>query len=261
MTQPEAKPQVAVVTGAARGLGRTIAQSLLEAGYVVVAVDVDPAVHASAAALGPDVSSFDVDITDEGDVAAAFAQIRNEHGGIDLLVNNAAITAAQTSAALGGSLPELSVGQWRRVIDVNLTGTFICAREAALRMRSQSHGHIVNIASIQGLVPTRGFADYCTSKAGVIMLTRCLAGELATWRIRVNAIAPGPIRLPDSDPGAAADTLSGDWGTPEDVAAAVMFLASPAGRFVNGQVLSVDDGAALRFREPPAPGPSAGGRR
>jgi NAD(P)-dependent dehydrogenase (short-subunit alcohol dehydrogenase family) len=232
--------QVAVVTGGAQGIGLAIRTALAEAGAQVAVFDVDPP-------SGEDALFLKVDVTDEEQVRAGTAEVLDRYGRLDVLVNNAAITA-RFAHLFGQPVLEISVEDWRQVLDVNLTGAFVCAQAAARRM--ERGGRIVNVASVQGLVATGGAIHYSVSKAGLIMLTRCLAGELAQRGIRVNAVAPGPIALARTAPNTApVDTLSGAWGRPEDVAAAVTYLASPAAGFVNGHVLSVDDGVAVRYRD------------
>jgi NAD(P)-dependent dehydrogenase (short-subunit alcohol dehydrogenase family) len=200
---------------------------------------------------GDGALSLAVDVTDEAAVSAGLDAVELRWGVPDLLINNAAITASQHPGWFGRSVLDLPVDQWRRVLDVNLTGAFVCAQQAARRLVGAGRGGlIVNIGSVQGVRPTRGSADYATSKAGLVMLTHCLAGELAAHGIRVNAVAPGPIAPAGTEPGPSG-TLTGAWGTPDDVAAAVVFLASPGGRYVNGHVLTVDDGASVLLREPP----------
>lgn len=233
--------QVAVVTGGAQGIGLAIRTAMADAGARVAVFDVDADPTADEATL-----QVKVDVTDESQVRDGVAEVVDRLGRLDVLVNNAAITA-RLAQLFGQPALDVSVADWRQVLDVNLTGAFICSQAAARRM--ESGGRIVNVASVQGLVATGGAIHYSVSKAGLIMLTRCLAGELAQRGIRVNAVAPGPIALARTAPNTApVDTLSGGWGQPEDVAAAVTYLASPAAGFVNGHVLSVDDGASVRYR-------------
>ncbi len=236
----ELSGRVVVVTGGGRGIGAAIATALADAGARVTVLDVAP----------PSPSALAVDVTDENAVSAALDSVVARFGGLDLLVNNAAVTASQQPDWFGRPFLELPVAQWRRVLDVNLTGAFICAQQAARRMVAGDGGLIVNIGSVQGARPTRGSADYATSKAGLVMLTHCLAGELAPYGIRVNAVSPGPVAPAGAEPGPSG-TLTGAWGTPADVADAVVYLAGPGGRYVNGHVLMLDDGASVLLRDPP----------
>nr|WP_184829288.1 SDR family oxidoreductase [Jiangella mangrovi] len=245
---------VALVTGGGQGIGAAIASALMAGGARVAVFDV-----AAPLASSPDgaLLALDVDVTDEAAVSAGLDAVVARFGEPGLLVNNAAVTASDPDWR-GRPVLELPLAQWRRVLDVNLTGAFICAQQTARRMAAAGRGGlIVNIGSVQGVRPTRGSADYATSKAGLVMLTHCLAGELAPHGIRVNAVAPGPIAPAGAESGPSG-TLTGTWGTPEDVAAAVVYLAGPGGRFVNGHVLMLDDGASVLLRDPPARSDSFG---
>ena len=248
----ELSDRVVVVTGAGHGIGASIAEAFATSGARVALFDLDgPAAQSVAERIDAVALPLAVDVTDEEAVQRAMGQVVETFGGLDVLVNNAAITASRQPTWFGGPALDLPVAQWRRVLDVNLTGAFICAQQAARQMRDRG-GQIVNIASVQGIRPTRGSIDYATSKAGMIMLTHCLAGELAAHQIRVNAVAPGPIALdPAAEPGSSG-TLTGRWGTPRDVADAVLYLASPGAHYVNGHVLVVDDGTSIAPREAPA---------
>jgi NAD(P)-dependent dehydrogenase (short-subunit alcohol dehydrogenase family) len=246
--------KTAIVTGAAQGIGRSIAERLLRAGsHVVIAdIDSDSAIQV-ADQLGSDALACQVDVTDEEAVQNLVSTTLHHFGSIDALVNNAAITG-NSSLPHGGPILDISVGQWRRMLDVNLTGAFICAKYIGREMVRTGKGTIVNIASIQGVYATRNSGDYSTSKAGLIMLTRVLAGELAEAQIRVNAVAPGPIDTSEevsSVPARTSATLLGRAGLPDEVAEAVLFLVSDHSSFVDGEILMVDGGAGIRFRESP----------
>jgi 3-oxoacyl-[acyl-carrier protein] reductase len=239
----------ALVTGAARGIGRTIAEKLADEGADVALCDLQADWLEDAARsveqkgrralrLAADVS------TSEGadkTVAAVIAGL----GRIDILVNNAGITK-------DGLLVRMSDEQWDQVIAVNLRGTFLFTRAVARPMMKQRSGAIVNIASIIGLIGNAGQCNYAASKAGVIALTKSAAKELASRGIRVNAVAPGFIEskmtevLSEDVKGKMLEAIPmGRFGTAGDVAGTVVFLAGGASAYITGQVLSVNGGMAM----------------
>ena len=246
MTNPKYPQPVAVVTGAARGIGLGIAHWFLAHGYAVALLDRDAAELALAAAtLGQAerVQALVCDVSDPKQVAQAAQRIEDRFGRVNALVNNAGVAIFKT-------IGQTSFAEWREVLATNLDGPFICTQAFAPMMLKGSGGSVVNIASISGLRASTLRVAYGTSKAALIHLTRQQAVELGTQGIRVNAIAPGPV---DTDmaklvhtPAIRADYHDviplNRYGTVEEISAAVGFLCSPAASYVNGQVLAVDGG-------------------
>jgi NAD(P)-dependent dehydrogenase (short-subunit alcohol dehydrogenase family) len=230
---------VAVVTGAAQGIGQRIAEVLADAGYQLALIDVQPTEMDGALCLAGDVSS-------EHDVANAARAVLDAYGRVDVLVNNAGV-------ALISPAEETTPEQWRRVLEVNLTGPFLLCQAFGTAMLEQRQGSIVNIASVAGLMGVAERAAYNASKHGLVGLTRTLAVEWGGRGVRVNAVCPGWVKTPmdDASQGEGAYDDSditdhvplGRFATPDDVAQAVAFLADPArSAFVNGAALSVDGG-------------------
>jgi len=252
--------QVAVVTGASSGIGRACALALGAAGArVAVNYRSDPGAAAAVAdgivANGTEALTVHADVSDEAAVEAMFQRVTDRFGTVHILVNNAGI---EDEAAFA----ETTAGAWRRVIDVNLTGQFLCARAAVreyLRRGvepavSPAAGKIVCISSVHQQIPWARHAAYAVSKGGVKQLVETMAQELAPQRIRVNAVAPGAIRTeinrPAWETAAAMDRLLtligyGRIGEPEDVARAVAWLASDESDYVTGATLFVDGGMHL----------------
>jgi NAD(P)-dependent dehydrogenase (short-subunit alcohol dehydrogenase family) len=226
--------KTAVVTGAARGIGKAVADLFASRGSTVARLDVEPG-----------ESILACDVTDEASIEAAFKQV----GKVDILVNNAGI-------ALRKNALDISRDEWDKVIDVNLTGLFLCSRIAARRMKQTGGGSIVNLASIMGL--SGGiFANpaYQASKGAVVNLTRALALEWAEHDIRVNAVAPTFVRTEFtaaifSNPEVLAKVMQhsplGRLPEVEDIAQAIVFLAGPAARCITGVTLPVDSGYLAR---------------
>jgi NAD(P)-dependent dehydrogenase (short-subunit alcohol dehydrogenase family) len=241
-----ATPRVVVVTGAAGGIGHAIARAFAAQGDHVAVLDSDAdGVRKVADELGSDHLGLVTDITSEEDVTAAFAQIAARFGHVDVMINNAGIADAFKPAL------EQGVADLSRVLDVNLSGSFLCAR-AALSLMQDRAGFLLNIGSINSFLPFAPRHAYGASKAAIDILTRCWAAELGPQGIRSATLAPGYIRTP----GVAALEDSGkidsakirrriplgDMGQPEDIAQAALFLTSPAASYVNGGILYVDGG-------------------
>jgi gluconate 5-dehydrogenase len=240
--------RIALVTGAARGLGAAMAEALASAGAHVVHNDIDePAVRARCnelAGRGLSVEGVGFDVTDAAAVRDAVRTVTRAHGRLDVLVNNAGIAVYKTAA-------EHEDEDWARVMDVDLTALHLVAREAAAAMATSPAGRIINIASVLGLCSRPGVASYVVAKHGVVGLTRVLAGELGPRGITCNAIAPGYFETSLSE-SLVADkdfhqmiaerTPLRRWARPEELAGPAVFLASSASSFVTGHVLVVDGG-------------------
>jgi 3-oxoacyl-[acyl-carrier protein] reductase len=236
--------QVAVVTGAARGIGRAIAERLASDGASIACCDVlDTAdTVASIKAGGGTAEAVTLDVTDAEAAAAAVGDLHSRHGRLDILVNNAGITRDQL-------LVRMKVDDWRRVLDINLDGVFKITQPTARVMMRQRSGRIVNVASVVGLMGNAGQTNYAASKAGLIGFTKSLARELGARNVTVNAVAPGFISTPMTEQltEAQQEALKQNLviprlGTPEDVAEAVAFLAGPGASYITGVVLNVSGG-------------------
>ncbi|MBT9153698.1 MAG: 3-oxoacyl-(acyl-carrier-protein) reductase [Firmicutes bacterium] len=239
--------KVALVTGSTGGIGKAICRELSQAGFAVVIHYNSDATQAESLvqelnALSAEALPVMADVASEAQVEAMFTEIISHFGRVDVVVNNAGITR-------DALMLRMKLADWQRVIDVNLTGAFLVSRAAAKAMIKQRSGKIINIASVVGLCGNAGQANYASSKAGLVGLTKSLAKELASRGVTCNAVAPGFIEtsmtavLPEDVRNELLKSIPlRRSGTPEDVAAAVGFLASPKADYITGQVLSVDGG-------------------
>lgn len=245
------KGKVAVVTGASMGIGRAIAVDLAAAGADVVVADRDGGEQAAAELreAGHSALGASVDVADEDAVAAAMGLVTERLGGVDILVNNAGIFAP----LVPGPFERISVDEWRRVMDVNVMGTFLMARAVVGSMRERGGGRIVNMASTTPFKGVANIVHYTASKGAVVALTRALAKELGTDGILVNAVAPGftvsdgvndhPDAMEAMRRNAPGGRVLQREMAPDDIVGAVGFLVSPRSSFVTGQTIVVDGGA------------------
>ncbi|MGN6819479.1 MAG: SDR family NAD(P)-dependent oxidoreductase [Sphingomonas sp.] len=238
--------RVALVTGAAAGIGFGIATVLSHAGARVAINDIDAgAAEAAANRLGGEAFAVPANVAEQLDAEEIVATVVRTAGALDILVNNAGVPQPIVP------LRSLSVDAWQRVIDVNLRGAFLMSQAAAAIMFERRRGVIVNISSVTGLAPIPASHAYGVSKAAVAMLTQTLASELARQNIRVNAVAPGVVAAPMIEKmGITAEHIAnverrvpmGRLGQPEEIGQAVAFLASDAASYITGAVLPVDGG-------------------
>jgi len=240
------KDKVAIITGAASGLGRATALTFAREGAKIVVADVNEEagkkVVAEILQIGSAASFARVNVADPESVTQMAANAVAQYGGIDILINNAGILA-------DARLVKMDLEQWQRVIDVNLKGVFLCGQAVARVMETQGRGVILNAASVVGLYGNFGQSNYVAAKAGVIGMTKTWARELGRKGIRVNAVAPGFIEtdMIKTIPEKVIATLKektplARMGTPQDIANAYLFLASDEASFITGTVLSVDGG-------------------
>jgi NAD(P)-dependent dehydrogenase (short-subunit alcohol dehydrogenase family) len=248
MSEARTLSRVAVVTGAARGIGRKVALVLAERGYAVAANDLS-APEGTLAALqqiGTETLAIPGDVSDEEAVLGMVRGVMERFERIDVVVNNAGISLISPAE-------ETTLADWRRVLEVNLTGPFLMCREFGKEMLERGSGSIVNISSVAGLLGVADRAAYNASKHGLVGLTRTLAAEWGGRGVRVNAVCPGWVKTEMDQEDQASDGYTdediegrvpmGRFATPEDVARAVAFLADPEqSAFVNGHTLSVDGG-------------------
>ncbi|MCP3978732.1 MAG: 3-oxoacyl-ACP reductase FabG [bacterium] len=255
--------RTALVTGSARGIGLEIARLFYEGGAEVVIVDltqegVEAACKEIAGATDDErIAGFTCDVADPDSVWALFRSVKHRFGKLDILVNNAGITR-------DGLFARMTLESWKKVIDVNLTGTYLCCRQGLALLRKSPAGRIVNVSSISAS-GNIGQANYSASKAGVVGLTKTLALELARYHLTVNAVAPGFIDTEMTE--AVSDEARKFWldkipakraGTTTDVARAVAFLASGDASYITGEVVEVDGGLHVPKQFPVRTGTEAG---
>jgi NAD(P)-dependent dehydrogenase (short-subunit alcohol dehydrogenase family) len=234
-----------IVTGGARGIGRELAAAFAAAGARVAIWDTDgDAARAAATEVGAGAIADTVDVTDESGVDAAVEAVLGAYGQIDFLINNAGIRHVAPIA-------EEPVDAWRRTIDVNVNGTFICSKAVIPAMVAAGGGHIVNLASMAGQLALRERAAYNTSKAAIVGLTKSIAVEVGDAGVYCNAVAPGVIETPLSAPYFEDESMvkvlrenspMGRWGQVDEISGPVLFLCSEESSFVNGVTLFVDGG-------------------
>jgi NAD(P)-dependent dehydrogenase (short-subunit alcohol dehydrogenase family) len=258
-----AQQQTVLVTGGASGIGLAVVEAILAEGWRAIVADLDQkSLDRCKEALSPSnnrVRLEQMNVADEGDVVRTIATCEAEFGPITGIVN---------SAGIGRDVPALDtdVDLFRKMLEVNLIGSFVVSREAAKLMREREGGSIVNIASVSGLIGNKGRVAYGASKGGVITMTKVMAVELASFGIRVNAIAPGPIETPlvqeVHTPEVRAAWMSTvpqrRYGSPDEIAGTAVFLLDPRkSSYITGQTICVDGGFSIAGILNPAPSPSA----
>jgi len=240
------KDNNALITGAAQGIGKQIALGMAKEGANVAVADVDIEKAETTAqeikALGVKCLAIKLDVSKQNEVKSAFESFIKEFGRLDILVNNAGITK-------DALILRMKDEDWDAVMDVNLKGTFLCCREAVKLMVKQQNGKIINISSVVAFTGNPGQVNYSASKAGIVGLTKTIAKEYASRGIRINAVAPGFIQtamtevIPEKIKEEMKESIPlGCFGTPEDVANAVVFLASKKADYITGQVLHINGG-------------------
>lgn len=248
VAQQRLKDQVAIVTGASRGIGKATAIALASEGAKVVinyarSSGAAEALVAEIQAAGGEAIALQADVSQEDQVADLVEKTLAQWGQIDVLVNNAGITKDTL-------LMRMKLDDWQAVIDLNLTGVFLCTKAVTKPMMKKRRGRIINITSVAGLMGNPGQANYSAAKAGVIGFTKTIAKELASRNIVANAVAPGFIAT-DMTEGLAADEILkyiplGRYGQPEEIAGMVRFLAAdPAAAYITGQTFNVDGGMVM----------------
>lgn len=242
-------PKVAIITGAARGIGKSISRNLASKGFHVVVSDILEDLAQETAKelekLGPRTLAVKTDVSKPEEAAELIKKTMDAFGSVDILVNNAGITRDNLSI-------RMSESEWDMVLNINLKGAFLCSQAASKEMMKKRWGRIVNISSVAGILGSAGQANYASSKAGLIALTKVMARELGSRNITVNAVAPGFIQteMTDQLPDNVKETYLAQIplkrpGTPEDIAEAVAFFASPAAQYITGTVLNVSGGLLI----------------
>ncbi|MHB9038164.1 MAG: SDR family NAD(P)-dependent oxidoreductase [Armatimonadota bacterium] len=248
--------KIAIVTGAAQGIGKAIASELVECGARVIVSDVNMANgQATATELGESASFVPCDIADAGQVASLVDGVVERFGKLDIMVNNAGFNTSNQEYRV--TTDQFPIDLWHRLIDVNLSGTFYCCRAASARMAQQKSGSIINISSVAGVVALRLQVGFVAAKAAIIKMTEAMACELGPLGIRVNTVSPGSIvteptrKLFYNDPQKAEHLLSfipqRRPGETDEIASVVAFLASDAASYINGQNVIVDGGWTCGF--------------
>jgi 3-oxoacyl-[acyl-carrier protein] reductase len=254
--QVDLQGKVAVVTGAAQGIGRAIAEALLRNGARLTVCDVqEEKGRATAAELGPDVDFLPCDVSDAGQVRGMIDAVVAKQGRLDIAVNNAGINTSRAEDRV--TVDQYSEEIWRRIMSVDLDGTFYCCKAESAQMVKQGSGAIVNIASIAGVVPLRLQIGFVAAKAGVIRMTEAMACELGSMGVRVNCVSPGSTLVQGTrqlfyNNKETAERLVSFIpqrrpGETNEIADAVLFLVSDAGSYVNGHNLVVDGGWTCGF--------------
>ncbi len=261
MLKADMQGKIAIVTGSARGIGKAIAQSLVDNGAMVVVSDVlrDQG-EATAAELGPSAIFLPCDISDRAQVVSLVDAAVKRFGRLDVMVNNAGINTGLGSERV--TIEQFLDNTWDRIMKVDLNGTFYCCRAAAAQMVKQQAGSIVNISSVAGVVALRLQIAFVAAKAAIIKLTEAMACEIGPKGVRVNAVSPGSVdvtpnkasTIPESQGGYADRAKSiisfipnGRLGYPDEIADAVLYLCSDAASYVNGHNLVVDGGWTCGF--------------
>ena len=249
----ELEGRIALVTGAAQGIGQAIADTLVRNGASVVYSDIDVHAAQAAASAGGGALGMALDVADGEAIVVGVGHVVAQFGRIDILVNNAGIGVPASGRK---TIDAFDVDAWNELIKIDLTGVFLMSRAVAGIMKQQKSGRIINIASVLGLMPARLQSSYIAAKGGVVMLTKSMALELAADGILVNAVAPGSTQTPAweawiKNAGSEAQSLHerlmahipmGRPGTTQEMAHAVLFLAAPESSYITGHVLTVDGG-------------------